>query len=391
MEFISRSIVPFLFKIRNFLILEIESRTPTPPSDVKKRPHHHSTSLAMPLRATAAQLSNVSAGLLLCCVGSAFLGHVLTVWLSNSDFGTADRRDSNPKHETKGGGDGKGTQRARTRSKSDSSDSLSHRPYQHEERMARRIANASREDKDSLPITDLRPRDSVTVRVPATSANIGSGYDCLGMCVDLWTEVTVERSDKFEILCTGEGADMMPLDETNLLCVGVKAAFDRANSTVPTLKYTVKSRIPYARGLGSSSAAIVAGIIAGLVLAGQELEVWGQETLLQIAAEIEGHPDNVAPAIYGGMQLGIHTSERWLSERISMPPGLQLIIFIPDFIGKTSTARGVLPDEVSRSDCSFNIGRTAYLINALNQGNIENMKFGTQDKIHQPQRGEKVS
>ena len=345
----------------------------------------------MPLRATAAQLSNVSAGLLLCCVGSAFLGHVLTVWLSNSGFGTADRRDSNPKHETKGGGDGKGTQRARTRSKSDSSDSLSHRPYQHEERMARRIANASREDKDSLPITDLRPRDSVTVRVPATSANIGSGYDCLGMCVDLWTEVTVERSDKFEILCTGEGADMMPLDETNLLCVGVKAAFDRANSTVPTLKYTVKSRIPYARGLGSSSAAIVAGIIAGLVLAGQELEVWGQETLLQIAAEIEGHPDNVAPAIYGGMQLGIHTSERWLSERISMPPGLQLIIFIPDFIGKTSTARGVLPDEVSRSDCSFNIGRTAYLINALNQGNIENMKFGTQDKIHQPQRGEKVS
>jgi len=182
----------------------------------------------------------------------------------------------------------------------------------------------------------------------------------------------------------------MPKDSTNLLCVGLAAAFERAGQPVPVVKYTVKSSIPYARGLGSSSAAIVAGIIAGLVLAGQEVDVWGQETLLQIASEIEGHPDNVSPCIYGGMQLGIHASDRWMSERISMPPGLQLVIFIPSFEGKTSTARGVLSDVVSREEASFNIGRVAFLINALSQGNLENLGWGMEDRLHQPQRGDKL-
>ena len=109
----------------------------------------------------------------------------------------------------------------------------------------------------------------------------------MGMAVDLWTEVTVERSDKFEIIAEGEGADDMPKDETNLMVTGVKSAFEAANKPMPTLKYTVMSRIPYARGLGSSSAAIVAGIIAGLVLAGHRLPCWGSEALLQIAAGIE--------------------------------------------------------------------------------------------------------
>ena len=97
-------------------------------------------------------------------------------------------------------------------------------------------------------------------------------------------------------------------------------AFDAANKPVPTLKYHVISRIPYARGLGSSSAAIVGGIIAGLILAGHRLPCWGSEALLQIAASIEGHPDNVAPAIYGGIQIGVHTGARWMSERAPSPP-----------------------------------------------------------------------
>ena len=107
------------------------------------------------------------------------------------------------------------------------------------------------------------------------------------MAVDLWSELTVERSDKFEITGEGEGADKMPKDETNYLVVGCKAAFEAANKPMPTLKYHVTSRIPYARGLGSSSAAIVAAIIAGLVLAGHRLPCWGSEALLQIAAGIE--------------------------------------------------------------------------------------------------------
>lgn len=107
------------------------------------------------------------------------------------------------------------------------------------------------------------------------------------MAVDLWSEVTVERADKFEITAEGDGADQAPKDETNFLVVGVKAAYETAGKEMPILKYHVVSRIPYARGLGSSSAAIVAGIIAGLVLAGHRLPCWGSEALLQIAAGIE--------------------------------------------------------------------------------------------------------
>lgn len=163
-------------------------------------------------------------------------------------------------------------------------------PHSHEERMRRRIAaRMAVEDENS------QPRQSVTVRVPASSANCGPGYDCIGLAVDLWTEVTVSRSDVFEITAEGDGAEDMPKDDSNYIVTGVKAAYDTAEKPMPPLKYHVVSRIPYARGLGSSSAAIVAGIIAGLVLAGHRLPVWGSESLLQIAASIEGHPDNVAP------------------------------------------------------------------------------------------------
>jgi homoserine kinase len=111
--------------------------------------------------------------------------------------------------------------------------------------------------------------------------------DCLGIAVDLWSEVTVSRADKFEITAEGEGAEEMPKDNSNYMVVGCLAAFEAAGKPLPTLKYHVVSRIPYARGLGSSSAAIVAGIVAGLVLAGHRLPCWGSEALLQIAAGIE--------------------------------------------------------------------------------------------------------
>eukprot|EP00934_Nitzschia_sp_Nitz4_P001748 Nitzschia sp. Nitz4//scaffold44_size153857//85038//86536//NITZ4_002729-RA/size153857-snap-gene-0.211-mRNA-1//-1//CDS//3329552181//1748//frame0 len=258
-------------------------------------------------------------------------------------------------------------------------------PHNHEEKMRRRIATRYQiEDENSAP------RELVTVRVPATSANIGPGYDCLGIAVDLWSEVTVSRSDTFEITAEGEGAEEMPKDESNYMVVGCQAAFDAAGKTLPTLKYHVISRIPYARGLGSSSAAIVAGIVAGLILAGHRLPCWGSEALLQIAAGIEGHPDNVAPVIYGGIQLGIHNGTRWMTERVPCPPGLQMVMFIPDFIGKTSDARGVLADTVTREEAAFNIGRAAMLVHSFCTNNLDNLKFGVEDRLHQPQRGHKL-
>lgn len=203
-------------------------------------------------------------------------------------------------------------------------------PHNYEEKMRRRVAARVAVEDDNMT-----PRNSVTVQVPATSANMGPGCtyyfqlnnetpfydfvlhacdkhyltfgsrhflsssfiistfpefavdDCIGMAVDLWTDVTVSRSDKFEFTVEGDGAEDMPKDETNYIVVGVKAAYKAANKEIPPLKYHCVSRIPYARGLGSSSAAIVAGIIAGLVLAGHRLPCWGSEALLQIAANIE--------------------------------------------------------------------------------------------------------
>lgn len=280
-----------------------------------------------------------------------------------------------------GGHPGPGVTPSRTQPPTGSLDTLF--PHKHEARMGERIRTAS-------DVDELTERTKVVVRVPATSANLGPGFDAIGMALDMWSEFTVERSDKFEVIAEGEGSHDMPMDDTNLVCYGLKEAFRRAGKPVPICRYHLINRIPYARGLGSSSAAIVGGLIAGLVLAGHRVPAWGSEELLNMAAEIEGHPDNVAPALYGGIQLGIHNGERWMTERVNCPPGIQCVCFIPDTIGKTSTARGVLGETISRKEAVFNIGRVAWLINALASNNIDNLRWGVEDKMHQPQRGAKV-
>lgn len=257
-------------------------------------------------------------------------------------------------------------------------------PLEHERTVQSRLCS------NILSADDHRERSKVIVRIPATSANLGPGFDSIGMAVDLWSEVTVERSDTFEIMCEGDGADDLPLDDSNLVCFGVAAAFKHAGKDLPVLKYHLVNRIPYARGLGSSSAAIVGGLVAGLVLAGHQVKAWGAEEILNMAANIEGHPDNVAPALYGGIQLGIYTDSRWMTSRVNLPPGLQCVCFIPETIGKTSTARGVLKETVTRADAVFNIGRVAWLINALSTNNIGQLRHGVEDALHQPQRAAAV-
>jgi len=268
-----------------------------------------------------------------------------------------------------------------TRSAPKTSDLL--QPHKHEERMMERMRTAS-------DVEEMKARTKVVVRVPATSANLGPGFDAIGMALDMWSEYTVEVSDKFEVICEGEGAHDMPRDNSNLVCSAVEKAFEKAGKDLPLLKYTLVNGIPYARGLGSSSAAIVGGLIAGLVLAGHQVTAWGKEELLNMAADIEGHPDNVAPALYGGIQLGIKTSERWMTERVNVPPGIQCVCFIPEVTGETKTARGVLKPEIKMTDAVFNIGRVAWLINALATNNIDNLRYGVEDALHQHQRGDAV-
>ncbi|KNC86510.1 homoserine kinase [Sphaeroforma arctica JP610] len=206
------------------------------------------------------------------------------------------------------------------------------------------------------------------------------------MAVDLWNELIVEAAEEFSMDIKGEGAEELPRDSTNLVVTGVEKAFELSGSgTPPPFKYTLINKIPFARGLGSSSAAIVAGLIAGLVLAGHELEVEGHEKLLNIAADIEGHPDNSAPCVYGGFQLGIfdNVEARWSTFRINIPSGLQCVMFVPDLKIETKTARGLVKDTISRSDAVYNMARTALLVRSFCMNDMGALRLATEDAMHQ--------
>lgn len=226
--------------------------------------------------------------------------------------------------------------------------------------------------------------DRVTVRAPATSANLGPGFDCIGIALDLWNEVTVERGE-FSFEAQGEGASELPLDTRNLVVTGVEAAFTLAEKEMPPLRYKCFNRIPHGRGLGSSSAAVVSGLVAGAALADFELT---PDQALKIAADIEGHPDNVAPAIYGACIVGIHDGEQWIVDEVPVPDDLNTVVYIPEAIKNTNDLRARLPEQISRADAIFNIGRAAMLVNALRGDRMELLRHATQDRLHQPHRAQ---
>lgn len=263
-------------------------------------------------------------------------------------------------------------------------------------------------------------RYSVTVRVPATTANMGPGFDCIGMALDIWNELTVEQADAQVVHVIGEGVSSLPTDDSNLVLVGMKAAFKVGQKMAPShicdatlvqeachilyakayedvclppFRYTCINRIPFARGLGSSSAAVISGLVAGLVLTGVELPVANEEALLNFACAIEGHPDNVAPAIYGGLQIGVKFTDdcgipKWTTSQVPIPNGIQCVLFLPNVMTETSTARAILPQTISMNDAIFNTSRVALLVNALSTGALHNLRIAMDDRLHQPHRGE---
>ena len=222
----------------------------------------------------------------------------------------------------------------------------------------------------------------VDVTVPASTANIGSGFDAIGLALELRSSVTVELgSPSFQL--TGEGAGLMVPDDQNIILNAIQQVFTQASLEMPSLKVTCHNRIPLARGLGSSSAAIVAGLVAANEMCRNP---FSKSHLLSIATEIEGHPDNVAPALLGGCQLAIKDNGGVITSRIRFPRSLSLVAFIPDFPSETAESRAVLESSVSRSAAIFNLSRAALLVNALNTGNFSHLRIATQDALHQQTR-----
>ena len=222
----------------------------------------------------------------------------------------------------------------------------------------------------------------VTVRAPATSANMGPGFDCLGIALDIWNVITVEVGAE-GIHIIGQGEDDLPRDRSNMVWQSIARVFREVGRPTPPLTVTCHNDIPTARGLGSSSAALVGGLTAGNELCGRP---FSQTDLLQLAAEIEGHPDNVAPALFGGMQIAVYADESVISASVPVPEDLSAVLYIPSLPMPTEEARGLLASEVPRSDAVFNIGRAALLVRAMASGDLERLEIATDDRLHQPAR-----
>jgi len=227
----------------------------------------------------------------------------------------------------------------------------------------------------------------VTVRVPATAANLGPGFDCLGVALDIWNELTVERG-AFRVEIEGEGAEQLPRDDSNFIVKSVDAAFRAAGSPLPEFAYRCRNVVPLTSGLGSSSAAIVSGVAAGILMRDEktELDADSLNAVMGIAADMEGHPDNAAPATFGGCRVGVRDGRGWITDRIGLPQNMRAVLYMPGVEGSTATARAVLPEKVTRTDAVFNVGGAALLVNAFASGNLEVLRRATEDRLHQPVR-----
>ena len=223
----------------------------------------------------------------------------------------------------------------------------------------------------------------VAVEVPATSANLGPGFDCLGLALDLHDRLGAEVTGAgLEVEITGEGAADLPRDESHLVVRAMRRAFAYAGVEQPGLRVTFANAIPQARGLGSSSAAIVGGLALARALL-TDAAVLDDRALLELATEIEGHPDNVAPALLGGFVVcGQDAGGAVWAVRPALDPSIGVVAFVPPTGLSTEVARGLLPAEVPHRTAAANSGRTALLVAAL-AGATGELLRGTEDFLHQ--------
>jgi homoserine kinase len=220
------------------------------------------------------------------------------------------------------------------------------------------------------------------IRVPATSANLGPGFDCLGLALDIWNEVSFEACDKMIFNVTGEGVDKLNNHPKNMLTKSFTKVFEICGRTFKGVKINSHNDIMLSSGLGSSAAAIVAGLFGANEMLGKPLD---ENALLKLAAQIEGHPDNVAAALLGGLVVSALNTEEIITRRYEIPP-LTAVIVKPNVHWPTHVARSVLPKSITRSDATFNIGRTALVVDAFRTGDLELLNQVMDDRLHQPYR-----
>ena len=226
----------------------------------------------------------------------------------------------------------------------------------------------------------------VSVRVPATSANLGPGFDTLGLALALYDELEIEvlAEPGVQIEVTGVGAGEVPTDETHLVVRAIAHSLARYGYALPGLRLVAHNSIPHGRGLGSSGAAIVSGVMAASGLLDGIVEVTEADALA-LATELEGHPDNVAPALFGGLTIAWTTPDGPLHKKLMVHRGVSPVVFVPEHVMSTALARSLQPESVPHEDAVFNVSRSALLVAALIQS-PELLLAATEDRLHQNYR-----
>lgn len=227
---------------------------------------------------------------------------------------------------------------------------------------------------------------TVTVRVPATSANLGPGYDTFGLAVTLYDEVTVSVTDApgIHVDVVGVGAGRVPTDENNLVAKTIVRVFEHYRQPVPGLHLVCTNAIPHSSGLGSSASAIVAGVQAarGLLAGVVDLTI---DDVYSLATDFEGHPDNAAPAIFGGFTVSWMEGVRPRVARPAVDPSIRVVVFTPDYESPTAVARTLVPDSYPKPDTLANVARAALFVHAIS-AEPHLLMAATEDRLHQPYR-----
>jgi homoserine kinase len=231
-------------------------------------------------------------------------------------------------------------------------------------------------------------KQNFKIRVPATTANLGSGFDCMGIALNLYNYFEVSISDNNKIYWFGsEKTEWLPRSEQNLIHQSIRKVFEYANKELIYTDIKSEINIPVSRGLGSSSSAIIAGVFIGNQLLGNTLT---NNELINIANEIEGHPDNITPCLFGGITSSIVDNKKVHINKINNNSSLKFIFLIPEFQLSTKEARKVLPSNVSFSDAVFNLSRVSFLVEGFSKNNPELIKLGLQDKLHEQYRSKLI-